>query len=104
MTSPLDAHGLLTVAALLCEDPGPDGRWMRAWGAAGPLGGSGEVVAGRGRRAELQVGPLNRLVLEMRQDAGIGPDGVTIPWFDPDGGGVHGRLLFLLQDPSQVAA
>lgn len=31
-------------------------------------------------------------------------DDATVPWFDPAGGGVHARVLLLMQDPSEVAA
>lgn len=40
----------------------------------------------------------------MRHDPELGVDGSTIPYVDAGGGGIHARALFLLQDPSQVAA
>lgn len=46
------------------------------------------------------VAPLNRIVGELRLLPG---DGTAVPWFDPAGAGIHGRLLVLAQDPSRVA-
>ena len=50
------------------------------------------------------MAPLNRLVLEMRGDAGLANDAKSISYVDPDSGGTSARVLFLLRDPSRVAA
>ncbi|GJF01697.1 uracil-DNA glycosylase [Pseudonocardia sp. D17] len=49
-------------------------------------------------RIEPRVAPLNDWVESAR--AGLG-QGYEIPWFDPAGGGVDARILFLLEAPGQ---
>lgn len=48
------------------------------------------------RRFEPHVEPLNRFVEELRVTCG---GGESVPWFDPDGGGVKARALVLLEAP-----
>jgi hypothetical protein len=56
------------------------------------------------RLDEAHVAPLNRWVRETRADPRLPPRaGATIPWFDPESAGVDATMLFLLQDPSEVA-
>jgi len=51
----------------------------------------------RGRIDDPAVAPLNTLVRAWRSaDA----TNVMIPWFDPDDGGVHARLLILMESPA----
>lgn len=47
---------------------------------------------------------LNEWVEKLRSDPEL-PQGAgrTIPWFDPRGGGQNAAVLFLMQDPSEVA-
>ncbi|MCU1372358.1 MAG: uracil-DNA glycosylase superfamily protein [Ilumatobacteraceae bacterium] len=50
------------------------------------------------------VTALNEWVVALRDDPRLPPDaGRTIPFFDPRGGGVEAKVLFLMQDPSEVA-
>lgn len=50
------------------------------------------------------VTELNQWVMALRDDPRLPPGaGPTIPFFDPRGGGVRARVLFLMQDPSEVA-
>jgi hypothetical protein len=50
------------------------------------------------------AGPLNEWVVALRADPRLPPSaGATIPFFDPRGGGVDARVMFLMQDPSEVA-
>jgi hypothetical protein len=62
------------------------------------------IVARLERAFELPVCDLNEWVLKIRDDPRL-PEGGgrTIPFFDPRGGGVEARVLFLMQDPSEVA-
>ena len=54
-----------------------------------------EVVADKRRRVhDRDVAPLNRLVEQI--NAGRGEH--LAPWFDPDGGGIGARVLFLLEN------
>lgn len=59
------------------------------------------------RRAKIfapHVRKLNQWVERARTHPRLPPGaGATIPWFDPRGGGVTARVLFLMQDPSEVA-
>lgn len=48
------------------------------------------------------VAPLNRTVACWRQRPDL--DGFTIPWFDPDDGGVGASVLLLLEAPSPATA
>ena len=52
------------------------------------------------------VDGLNTWVRDVVRQSPLLPPGAgaTVPWFDPDGGGRDARLLFLMQDPSEVAA
>lgn len=51
-----------------------------------------------------RVRELNEWVVNLREDPRLPPGaGRTIPFFDPRGGGVEARVLFLMQDPSEVA-
>jgi uracil-DNA glycosylase len=50
------------------------------------------------RRFEPHVKALNELVEEINQETGK-----RAPWFDPDGGGVHAKVLFLLETPGTHA-
>ncbi|MBL4810659.1 MAG: DUF1572 family protein [Phycisphaerales bacterium] len=43
------------------------------------------------------VRPLNELVRNWNAE------GMSVPWFDPIGGGVDAKVLFLLQDPGKMA-
>lgn len=52
------------------------------------------------RLDEPHVGPLNDLVREIDEAR---PDGGPTPWFDPDGGGVHARVLVLFDSPGAKA-
>ena len=58
----------------------------------------------RARVFEPPVTALNHWVKQVRADSRL-PEGAgrTIPWFDPRGGGGDARILFLMQDPSEVA-
>lgn len=61
----------------------------------------------RSRREQVfdhPAGPLNEWVSALRADPRL-PSGAgsTIPFFDPRGGGVAARVMFLMQDPSEVA-
>jgi uracil-DNA glycosylase len=76
----------------------------RTWKTRRLLDNPDERRRRRARRAERHVAPLNRIVYDMRHDATIGADGPTVPYVDPDGGGVDAKVLFLLRDPSDVAA
>jgi uracil-DNA glycosylase len=59
-----------------------------------------DVVADKRQRIhDLHVAPLNRLVEEIN----AGRDAHSAPWFDPDGGGIHARVLFLLENPGRRA-
>jgi len=59
-----------------------------------------DVVADkRGRIHDRHVGPLNRLAEEIN----AGRETHFAPWFDPDGGGIHARALFLLENPGRRA-
>lgn len=58
-----------------------------------------DPVALRARLARLQephVAPLNALVQELRESQG---GGETVPWFDPDGGGIRSQVLMLFESP-----
>jgi len=58
-----------------------------------------DVVADKRRRIhDRHVAPLNRLVEEMN----AGREHLA-PWFDPDGGGISARVLFLLENPGRRA-
>ncbi|HUF96900.1 MAG TPA: hypothetical protein VMM60_02150 [Ilumatobacter sp.] len=63
------------------------------------------VAARLARIREPHVAALNEWAEATRTSrlipAGSGP---TIPWFDPESGGVNATMLFLLQDPSAVAS
>lgn len=48
------------------------------------------------RLHEPHVAPLNTLVRELRESRG---GGETVPWFDPDGGGVNSKTLMLFESP-----
>jgi hypothetical protein len=50
------------------------------------------------RRFDPHVKPLNELAEEIGETAGK-----LTPWFDPDGGGVHAKALFLLETPGRKA-
>lgn len=53
---------------------------------------------------EPHLAPLTQWVRERRDDPQLPPDaGRTIPWMDPDSGGIDSRILLLLQDPSATA-
>lgn len=57
-----------------------------------------------GQAFDPPVTALNKWVLELREDPRLPPDaGRTIPFFDPRGGGDEAKVLFLMQDPSEVA-
>lgn len=49
---------------------------------------------------EAHIRPLNDLVRRMRYERGGGP---VVPWFDPHGGGIYSRVLFLLEAPGRMA-
>lgn len=56
------------------------------------------------RLNESHVRPLNDWIRSLRSDHRLPAGaGTTVPWFDPDSGGVNSRVLLLLQDPSRVA-
>jgi uracil-DNA glycosylase len=58
------------------------------------------VVAEKLRRLdEPHVKPLNDLAREISETTGH-----PTPWFDPDGGGIHARALFLLETPGRQAS
>lgn len=76
----------------------------KIWKTPRALENPAELERRKKRRAEVHVAPLNRLVYDMLHDSAVGDDGKTIPYIDPDSGGVDGKVLFLLQDPSQIAA
>lgn len=57
-----------------------------------------------GQAFDPPVTALNQWVLALREDPRLPPDaGRTIPFFDPRGGGTEAKVLFLMQDPSEVA-
>jgi hypothetical protein len=76
----------------------------RAWKTPRRLEDPEEQGRRRARRAERHVAALNRIVYDLRHDPTVGIDGKTVPYVDPDGGGVSAQILFLLRDPSDVAA
>jgi hypothetical protein len=53
------------------------------------------------RRSEDHVAPLVQFADALGAERGL-PSG-TVPYVDPDGGGVHSRVLFLLNDPGDGA-
>ncbi len=55
---------------------------------------------------EPPVRRLNAWVRDEIRPSPLLPEGAgrTVPWFDPEGGGEDAQLLFLMQDPSEVAA
>jgi hypothetical protein len=62
--------------------------------------GFSDVVESKRRRIhDRHVPPLNRLVDEIN----AGRDAHLAPWFDPDGGGINARVLFLLENPGRRA-
>jgi hypothetical protein len=63
-----------------------------------------EVERRNARVDEWPVTNLNSWVRQIRESPLL-PEGGgrTVPWFDPDGGGEEAQLLFLMQDPSEVA-
>ena len=64
---------------------------------AGALADPTVLLERRGRIFEPSVGPLNRWVERLRASL---PTGAEVPWFDPAGGGVHARLLWLGDQPA----
>lgn len=54
------------------------------------------AAARRARIDEPHVRPLNDMVRNINRNRG---DDQAAPWFDPDGAGVHARVLFLLECP-----
>jgi uracil-DNA glycosylase len=59
-----------------------------------------DVVTDKRRRIHARhAAPLNRLVEEIN----AGRDAHLAPWFDPDGGGINARVLFLLENPGRRA-
>jgi hypothetical protein len=64
-----------------------------------------EVERRRSRVFDAPVGDLNTWVRDSLRPSPLLPQGAgeTVPWFDPDGGGDMAALLFLMQDPSEVA-
>ena len=50
------------------------------------------------RRFDPHVKPLNELAEEISKTTEK-----PTPWFDPDGGGIHARALFLLETPGRKA-
>lgn len=72
------------------------------WKTPRALADPAEVAARRSpaRLARLHVAPLNKIVYELRRSS-IG--GKTVPYVDPDGGGINARGLMLLRDPSDTA-
>ena len=59
-----------------------------------------DVVEDKRRRIHgRHVAPLNRLAEEIN----VGCDAHIAPWFDRDGGGTSGRVLFLLENPGRMA-
>jgi len=64
-----------------------------------------EVTRRRAHVYDWPVTNLNTWVLEVVRQSPLLPPGaeVTVPWFDPEGGGEEASLLFLMQDPSEVA-
>ncbi len=70
-----------------------------------PIHGAAAIRSRLGRIDEPHVAPLNDWVRRLRSDPRLPVGaGLTIPWFDPDSGGVDSAVLLLLQDPSQVAS
>ncbi|MBW3649337.1 MAG: hypothetical protein KY458_02090 [Actinobacteria bacterium] len=64
----------------------------------------GEVHRRRTRIDETHVKKLNDWVRQVRESSLLPQGaGATVPWFDPNGGGENAGLLFLMQDPSEVA-
>lgn len=60
-----------------------------------------DVVADKERRIhEAHVAPLNRLAGKINAERGAH----LVPWFDPDGGGISARVLFLGENPGRRAA
>ena len=57
------------------------------------------LAAKRARLWEPHVAPVNHLVDEIA-DSGKG----DVPYIDPDSGGVHARVMFLLEAPARAAA
>jgi hypothetical protein len=72
------------------------------WKTPRALADPDEVAARRSpaRLAQVHVAPLNKIVYELRHSS-IG--GETVPYVDPDGGGIDARGLMLLRDPSDTA-
>jgi uracil-DNA glycosylase len=64
-----------------------------------------EVARRRARVDDWPVTNLNAWVRDEVRPSPLLPEaaGRTVPWFDPDGGGEEAQLLFLMQDPSEVA-
>jgi hypothetical protein len=56
------------------------------------------LVRKRRRVHEPHVQPLNELVEHWRQE------GRQVPWADPDSGGIHSKILFLLESPGPAAS
>ena len=52
------------------------------------------------RLGEAHVAPLTGLVEQIREER----QGVSVPWFDPDSGGIAARILLLLEAPGPMAA
>ena len=52
------------------------------------------------RRYAENVEPLNRFVDELRDEHGQD----SVPYLDPDCGGIHAQVLFLYQDPGPKAS
>jgi len=61
---------------------------------------AGERVARTARIREPHVAPLSELVDRMRKERG--PD-CHIPYFDPCDGGIHARILILMEAPGPKA-
>jgi hypothetical protein len=56
------------------------------------------------RRRLIDEAPVRRLNAYARTIRANHENDLTVPWFDPLGGGERARVLLLLQDPSRVAA
>lgn len=58
-----------------------------------------EFRAGKRRRLhEPHIQPLTALIERWRQE------GRPVPWADPDSGGIHSKILFLLESPGPAAS
>lgn len=64
-----------------------------------------EVRRRTARVDEWPVTNLNAWVRDEVRPSPLLPEGAgrTVPWFDPEGGGEEAQLLFLMQDPSEIA-